>query len=447
MMHRVRHSPLPTRGFVRAWAVVALGALAVSGCDSSTAPSVPPAPSAPSPKTGSLTVTITAPRGVTPGVNVSGPGGYSQNLSATQTLTGLAVGSYTVSASEGVVSTPIIVTLYEPTVTAVSVTVSAGATASTSVSYALRPGSGALWVTNTTGLTVVAYSGAQLGASTGAAPVTALATGGAPFGATFDAAGNLWVANPAMVNSTVIEFNASQLGASGTPTPAVTLSGAALNGAEGLAFDFRGNLWVANTGNSTVIKFSANQLGASGSPTPALTLSATGGSLNNPVGLAFDGNGNLWVANYTSSTVVAFAANQLGASGSPTPAVTLSATGGSLNNPVGLAFDRNGNLWVANNTSSTVVEFVMHQLGNPTPQVTLSANAGSLNRPTGLVFDANGTLWVANGGGNTVVQFALSQLVGSGAPTPHVTLSGSSLVHAFGLVFDPSGLPAPGPCC
>jgi sugar lactone lactonase YvrE len=378
-------------------------------------------------------------------VKVSGPGGFNQNVNTTQTLTGLAVGSYTVNALESEVDTPIVVTLYDPTVSAVSVMVTAGATATTSVSYAARPGTGALWVTNTTGPTAVAYSAVQLGASTGAAPATAL--GGALFGATFDAAGNLWVANPAMVNSTVVEFSASQLGASGSPTPAVTLSGAALNGPEGLAFDFGGNLWVVNAGSSTVIEFTPNQLGASGSPTPAVTLSATGGSLNNPVGLAFDPNGNLWVANYTSSTVVAFTPSQLVPSGSPMPVVTLSPAGGSLSGPEGLAFDGSGNLWVANNTSSTVVEFVMNQLGSPTPQVTLSATTGSLNRPVGLVFDLSGNLWVANGGGNTVVQFALGQLVGSGAPTPHVTLSGSSLVHPFGLAFDPSALPAQGPCC
>ena len=444
MMHPMCYAAPPTRGLVRAWTAMALGALALVGCDSSTAPRVPPGTP---PQTGSLTVTISAPHAVTPGVTVTGPGGYSHTLNATQTLTGLAVGSYTVNAFEAEVSTAVIVTLYEPTVTAVAVTVSAGATATASVSYAIRPGSGALWVTTTTGPTAVAYSAAQLGASTGAGPAITLATGGAPFGATFDAAGNLWVANSSMANSTVVEFSGSQLGASGSPTPAVTLSGAAFNSPEGLAFDLNGNLWVVNAGNSTVIELTANKLLVSGSPTPAVTLSAAGGSLNGPVGLAFDPNANLWVANYASSTVVAFTASQLGASGSPVPVVTSSPAGGSLSGPEGLAFDGNGNLWVANNTSSTVVEFVMQQLGNPTPEVTLSATAGSLNGPAGLVFDRDGTLWVANGGGNTVVQFGSSQLLASGAPTPHVILSGSALMHPFGLAFDPSALPAAGACC
>jgi sugar lactone lactonase YvrE len=417
--------------------VVALGVLsglALVGCGSSggTGPS----------GAGSLTVTITAPAGVTPSVTVSGPAGYRQSLSATQTLSGLAVGNYTVTAASVAVSNPIVATVYAGTVTGETATVSAGATATASVSYAARPGSGALWVANSNGSTVVAYTAAQLGASTGAAPATALTTGAGAIqsGVAFDAGGNLWVASYS--NNTVVEFTASQLGASGSPAPAVTLSatGGSLNRPTTLAFDASGTLWVGNVGSNTVVAFTASQLGASGSPAPAVTLSATGGSLNNPIALAFDVSGTLWVTNDVSSTVVAFAPSQLTASGSPAPAVTLSATGGSLNAPEALAFDVSGTLWVGNAGSNTVVAFTASQLGasgSPMPTATLSPNAGSLNAPVGLAFDASGSLWVANAANNTVVAFAASQLVGSGAPAPTVTLSGSSLAGPVGLAFDP----------
>ncbi len=425
-------------GAVIGWSV--LGGLALAGCGSST-PTSPSSPATPSSATGSLSVAVTAPSGVTPSVTVTGPGGYHHSLSATQTLSGLAVGSYTVTATPVTAANPVVATVDTAAVTGGTATVQAGATATAGVSYAARPGSGQLWIANNGAPTIVAYTAAQLGASTGAAPTTALAfaPGTEPVGAAFDASGNLWV-----TTTSVVEFTASQLGASGSPTPAVTLSatGGSLSGPLGLAFDASGNLWVANYTGNTVVAFAANQLAANGSPTPTVTVSATGGSLNAPVGLAFDASGNLWVTNSGANTVVEFAPSQLGTSGSPTPAVTLSSTVGSLSSPLGLAFDASGNLWVVNG-GNTVLQFAASQLtasGSPTPAVTLSAAAGSLDSPRSLAFDASGNLWVTNGASmaNTVVEFAAGQLAVSGAPTPTTTVSGSSLGGPYGLAFDPS---------
>jgi hypothetical protein len=108
-----------------------------------------------------------------------------------------------------------------------------------------------------------------------------------------------------------------------------------------------------------------------------------------------------------------------------------------------IAFDANGNLWVANGGQanySSVVEFSAAQLaasGSPAPNVTLTPNAGSLNQPAGLAFDASGDLWVSNMGANTVVEFTPSQIASSGSPTPGVTVSGPSLNGPAGLAFDP----------
>lgn len=395
--------------------------------------------------TGSLTVTVTAPGGVTPAVTVSGPAGYNQTITATRTLSGLATGSYTVSAASAVATNPIVATVYAGNTSGSPATVTAGSTGAASVNYAQQPGSGGLWVANFSTPTVAEYGAAQLAATTAATPATALGTGAANPGfdaLAFDAGGNLWVAEG--LSSAVVEYSAAQLASNGSPRPAVTLSasGGSLSAPEGIAFDNRGNLWVPNSGASvnTVVEFGASQMSASGSPTPQVTLSANGSSLNGPIAVAFDPSGNMWVANGGGNTVVEFTPAQLAASGSPVPVVTLSDSAGSLNGPVELAFDASGNLWVADFNSSTVVAFTPNQLaasGSPIPSVTLSATGGSLDAPVGLAFDASGDLWVANEFGNTVVEFAASQLVTSGSPTPNVTVSGSSLDHPFGLAFDP----------
>jgi sugar lactone lactonase YvrE len=186
-------------------------------------------------------------------------------------------------------------------------------------------------------------------------------------------------------------------------------------------------------------------MAASGSPMPNVTLSAnSGNSLDGPAGLALDSSGNLWVANDFGSTIVEFTPSQLATTASPTPNVTLLSTA-SLSGPFGMAFDSSGDLWVANFNSDALLEFTPSQLATafPTPNVTLDANSNnSLDEPTGLAFDSLGDLWVANQGSNTVVEFTPAELDTSGSPTPNVTLSANpadSLDHPDALAFDSSG--------
>ena len=114
----------------------------VLGCSSSTGPS-----SGGGNKTGSLAVTMTVPTGVSAAVTVTGPSGYSKTLSSTQTLTGLAVGTYTVTAGTGVTADSIVSIGYAGTVTGSPASVTANATATATVTYA-QPwsSSGVLWV-------------------------------------------------------------------------------------------------------------------------------------------------------------------------------------------------------------------------------------------------------------------------------------------------------------
>jgi sugar lactone lactonase YvrE len=439
-------------------ALAAWGGLALVGCNSSDSTGPPP------PGSGGLAVTITAPAGVTPSVTVSGPAGYHQTLTATQTVTGLAPGSYTVAGGPVLVPHPIVATVYDATITGGTASVTNGTTATASASYALRPGTGALWVGSRAGgagsfkPALLGYSATQLEASISTAPAISLVPGvpenTAPAAAAFDAGGTLWAAmnydNQVVNVGTVIGFGPSELEFNSPFQPpgyTLTVTSGAREFLQGVAFDAVGSIWVTNYTASTIVKFTRSQFVATGAPTPtpAVTLSATSGSLNGPTGLAFDANGNLWVANATSNTVVRFAASQLAASGSPTPAVTLGATSGSLGGPSGLAFDASGsgNLWVTNTNASTVVEFTASQLGasgSPTPAVTLSAANGSLSSPSGLAFDASADLWVANDMSGTVVEFGASELAASGAPMPIVTVSGSALSGPHGLAFDP---PAP----
>jgi sugar lactone lactonase YvrE len=411
--------------------------LAVAGCSSSTAP-----------KTGSLDVTVVAPTGVTGNITVSGPSGYSKSISATTTLTGLAPGSYSVSAANVVAIDPIVGNLETATVSGSPVTVTAGKAAeAATVTYTVRAGSGGLWVAGYAGVNVISeLSSAQLAAGTSSAPAITLTTPTSEFvGIAFDANGNMWTSR--FDSDTLIEYPAAALAATGTPSRGVVLANSGIQSPAAVAFDGNGNLWVVSYVNNTVSEFTASQLTSSGSPTPAVVISATGGSMNQPLGAAFDASGDLWVV--SDNSLVEYAPSQLAATGAPTPTVTIGGDGSnSLNEPLALAFDASGGLWVSNGNTSpfSVVGYRASQLtasGSPVPAVTLTPSGSSLANPAGLAFDASGNLWVANvSGASPIVEFSASQLT-NGSPTPNITVTSAGVVRSWGIAFNPhaSALP------
>ncbi len=189
-------------------------------------------------------------------------------------------------------------------------------------------------------------------------------------GAIFDHNGNLWIID---ADGAVDEFTHEQLSVGGSPSPAVRVSSDSLNDPEFGVFDNSDNLWLSNQGNSEIAEFKASQLVSSSDQTPAVILSANGESLDFPGQLAFDHKGNLWVANLANSTVVMFAKKQLTATGTPIPKVTLN--GSEFDGPQGLAFDAKENLWVANYIGGQISKISAKQLrksGSPTPPIAIT---------------------------------------------------------------------------
>jgi len=414
----------------------------VSGCsDDRTGP--PPA-------SGSLTVTVTGLSGTDASVQLSGPNDFTQTLTATTTLAGLAPGSYTVTATHVAMTDPIVGVADTAVVSGSPATVSDKGTSSVEVSYVPR---GGLWVVNGGDNTLVQLAAAQLQSSGSPSATQSVGTGALtdPFGLAIDSVGNIWVSN--YFANTVAEYSPQQLVAGGTPTPTVTLSGSALDRPHGLAFDAQGNLWVANRTANTVVEYTVSQLQTGGSLTPAVTLTAAAPSTG-PTVLAFDIDGNLWVGNFYQSTLTEFTSGQLTSSGTPTAAVTLSATSShSIQGPFALAFDGNNTLWVANGAggADTVVAFTSAQRsasGSPVPAVTIqlpgSNNTMNPALPAGLAFDNSGNLWVSDMLKSALYVYTPSQLQTGGTLTPQATIGATGAVNGPGqIIFDPhpTGLP------
>jgi PEP-CTERM motif len=150
-------------------------------------------------------------------------------------------------------------------------------------------------------------------------------------------------------------------------------------GSRGVAFDSEGNMYVAVQSSGTIEKYAPG--GGLG------TSFATG--LASPNGIAFN-NGNLFVADGGSNSITEILPN-----GSTLP-VTFS--GPALMDPCGLAFDSKGNIFVVNACDPSIEE-----ISNGKGTIFASINASDL--PKALAIDGDGNVFVTDYGDNTVTEY------------------------------------------
>jgi sugar lactone lactonase YvrE len=263
----------------------------------------------------------------------------------------------------------------------------------------------------------------------------------------------LWVAN----GTNVVEFIPSQLGAGvADTTPHLALNSPAFGAPQGVTFDAAGNLWVIDGGTlaeggavaPALLEFTAAQLAAlaiTPDPIPSVTIRSAGFTF--PQQAVFDGNGDLWVSDNGSNAIFVLTPAQLAtASNDLAPEMTI-ASNPAFQGPLGIAFDAAGDLYIANNASTSIFKFnhgvlpTMAGAYTLAPSVTLVDDGqGSIQAPWGLAFDAQGNLWSSNANTpNTIVKFASSQLMTNGGPVPAVTLA-SATVAANQTLAAPNGI-------
>jgi len=179
-------------------------------------------------------------------------------------------------------------------------------------------------------------------------------------------------------------------------------------------------LCVGNLGNNSITVFNF----ATGTVT---NIFPTG--INQPTGLAFGADGNLYVANFSGNSIEKFTVSGgvLNTNGT-----TFASSG--LNAPYCLAFDKNCDLYVSNNGNNTIEK--LDSAGN---DLGVFANSG-LNAPVGLAFDRGGNLYVANNGNNTIEKFAFS---GGALSTNGTTFASSGLNLPGYIAVQPPPLPIP----
>jgi sugar lactone lactonase YvrE len=268
-----------------------------------------------------------------------------------------------------------------------------------------------------------------------ASPSNASYLGSGNYAAAFDTHGDLWVTDGE--NNRILEytppFSNGKAAALVLGQPNFTSSGAgsnatSLNFPDGLAFDASGNLWVADGSNDRVLEYTApfttgmaatlvvgqsNMTGTEGGYGPS--------NLSDPAGLTVY-NGSLWVADYGNNRVLEY---PLPTSDGPSAVLAVGQanltgnapgrTAVNLSRPAWIAFDSQGNAWIADDGNDRALQFIApFSTGEAATVVLGQANFTSggnvlpnnLQNDNGIAVDTHGNVWVADSGNNRVVEYA-----------------------------------------
>lgn len=241
---------------------------------------------------------------------------------------------------------------------------------------------------------------------------------------------------------------------------------------DGVAFDKSGNLWIADTGFNRLLEFTPPftsgeeatlVLGQDDFVSTSPALSATG--LDQPYGLAFDGDGNMWVADTNNNRIVEY---KTPFTNGETVSLVIGypsfdkgvypTTAGSLAAPYGLAFDKSGNLWAVDYYNNRILEYVppfKNQMNASLVigQSDLTSNsdgttANRLNLPSAVAFDEKGNLWVTDSLNNRALEFSYpfstdqsaTLVIGQENFTTNLPgITDDSMNTPYGIIFDKSG--------
>ena len=308
----------------------------------------------------------------------------------------------------------------------------------------------------------------QTGSKDGAGGGRALPLLNRPIGLVINSSGNLYVTDAGnnvirvvTPTGTVTSF-VGTVGASGGTDGSKSDSTVNLsfNSPQGPALDSSGNLYVADYKGSTIRKITSAGV--------VSTLAGTAGASGNtdgtgsvarflePSAVAVDATGNVFVADsgnnvirkITSAGVVTTFAGTAGAPGS------IDGTGSAarFNYPRGVAFDRSGNLLVADSTNNTIRKITTDGV-----VTTLAGSAGSIGStdgaagsarfsfPNSLAVDASGNIYVADENNGTIRVIAtngsVTTLAGQAGSNGRVDGTGSQarFDHPAGVALDSDG--------
>ncbi|WP_118975964.1 Ig-like domain-containing protein [Taibaiella koreensis] len=199
-----------------------------------------------------------------------------------------------------------------------------------------------------------------------------------PVHVTMDTAGNLYVTE--YYNNRVTKWAP---GATQGVTVAGSSNGAAgsgnneLNHPRAAKVDAAGNIYVADNGNNRVVKYT----GGTGVVVAGMGGSGSGpAQLNSPMALDVDAMGNIYIADENNNRIQRWAPGAASGTTIAGPGTAGYGSNQQLNDPVGVALDANGNLFVSDRGNYQVAEYPIHMntLSPPTTAGNYTATVTTL---------------------------------------------------------------------
>jgi len=396
-----------------------------------------------------LTATVTAASGTPTGTVAFNVGSTVLN-SATLTVTGgtaqatvivngsqLAVGGNSITASYGgdanyggSSSSPVIVTVTQPTLTA-------------------------------SGFTITTVAGNGTAGSTGDFGPAASAELNGPEGVAMDSAGNLFIADyynnrVRKVTPTGTITTVAGTGADGSGGDLGPATSAQFSHPTGVAVDNAGNLFIADymnnrirkvTPGGTISTVAGNGIeGYNGDNIPA-----TSAELWLPIGVAVDGAGNLFIAELTGYRIrkVTPAGTISTVAGNGSPGYNDGpATSAGLNFPRGVAVDGAGNIFIADRGNNfirkvTPAGMMSRVAGNGNQGFSGDggpATSAALNSPSGVAVDAAGNLFIADAGNNLIRKVTPDGTISTVAGNRNSTSGGDGGLATSAGISSPPGV-------
>jgi sugar lactone lactonase YvrE len=213
-----------------------------------------------------------------------------------------------------------------------------------------------------------------------------------PYGVAVDASGNLFIADTSnhrirMVSTNGIITTVAGNGTGGYSGDGGAATNANLHAPYRVAVDTSGNLFIADYFNSRVRRVSTNGIITTVAGNGTWGYSGDGGAATNanladPVGVAVDASGNLFIADYAKQRIRTVSANGIittvaGNGNNGYSGDGGKATSASLNSPYGVAVDASGNLFIADTYNNRIRKVIPNQGATLALNNVTAANAGN----------------------------------------------------------------------